>query len=58
MGRKTLIRADDGLYPRWNGKHLYAERQAMDAQTWALVYQQQDVSDDATFDPVCVKGST
>jgi hypothetical protein len=29
----------------------------MDAQTWALVYQQQDVSDDAIFDPVCVKGS-
>ena len=48
---------DTGLYPRWNGRHLYNERQAMDATTWALVYQQQDVSDDAIFDPVCVKGS-
>jgi hypothetical protein len=48
---------EDGLYPRWNGKHLFAERQAMDAQTWALIYQQQDVSDDAIFDPICVKGS-
>ena len=48
---------EDGLYPRWNGKHLYAERQAMDASTWALIYQQQDISDDAIFDPVCVKGS-
>jgi hypothetical protein len=47
----------DNLYPRWNGKHLFNERQAMDAQTWALVYQQQDVSDDAIFDPVCVRGS-
>jgi hypothetical protein len=29
----------------------------MDASTWALVYQQQDISDDAIFDPVCVRGS-
>lgn len=48
---------DTGFYPRWNGRHLYNERQAMDASTWALVYQQQDISDDAIFDPVCVKGS-
>ena len=46
-----------GLYPRWNGRHLFNERQAMDGVTWALVYQQQDVSDDAVFDPVCVRGS-
>ena len=50
-------KTDEGLYPRWNGKHLYNERQAMDAQTWALIYQQQDVSDDAVFDAICVKGS-
>jgi hypothetical protein len=48
---------DDGLYPRWNGRNLYNERQAMDASTWALVYQQQDISDDAIFDPACVRGS-
>jgi hypothetical protein len=48
---------ETGLYPRWNGRHLYNERQAMDSSTWALVYQQQDVSDNAAFDPVCVKGS-
>jgi hypothetical protein len=47
----------EGLYPRWNGRNLYNERQAMDASTWALVYQQQDISDDAIFDPVCVRGS-
>jgi hypothetical protein len=29
----------------------------MDASTWALVYQQQDISDDAIYDPVCVRGS-
>ena len=48
---------ENGLYPRWSGRNLFNERQAMDASTWALVYQQQDISDDAVFDPVCVRGS-
>jgi hypothetical protein len=48
---------EDGLYPRWNGRNLFNERQSMDASTWALIYQQQDISDDAIFDPVCVRGS-
>jgi hypothetical protein len=38
-----------GFYPRWNGRNLYNERQSMDASTWALIYQQQDISDDAAF---------
>ena len=46
-----------GLYPRWNGQNLWTERQQMDTSTWALVYQQQDISDDAIFDPVSVRGS-
>jgi hypothetical protein len=29
----------------------------MDTSTWALVYQQQDISENAAFDPVCVKGA-
>ena len=48
---------DTGFFPRWSGRNLFNERQAMDASTWALVYQQQDISDDAVFDPVCVRGS-
>jgi hypothetical protein len=56
-GQEESDKTEDGLYPRWNGRHLYNERQAMDASTWALVYQQQDISDNAVFDPVCVKGS-
>ena len=48
---------ENGLYPRWSGRNLYNERQAMDASTWALVYQQQDISENAAFDPVIVKGS-
>jgi hypothetical protein len=48
---------ENGLYPRWSGRNLYNERQAMDASTWALVYQQQDISENSAFDPVCVKGA-
>jgi hypothetical protein len=56
-GQSESDKNEEGLYPRWNGRHLYNERQSMDASTWALIYQQQDISDDAIFDPVCVKGS-
>lgn len=56
-GQEDTDKLPSGNYPRWNGKHLYNERQAMDTTTWALVYQQQDVSENAAFDPVCVKGS-
>ena len=56
-GQSDADKTEEGLYPRWNGKHLFAERQAMDASTWALIYQQQDISDDAIFDPVSVRGS-
>ena len=48
---------EEGLYPRWSGRNLYNERQAMDSSTWALIYQQQDISENAAFDPVCVRGS-
>jgi hypothetical protein len=48
---------ENGFYPRWNGRNLFNERQSMDSSTWALIYQQQDISDDAIFDPVCVRGS-
>ena len=58
VGQKEEERdSSTGFYPRWNGRNLYNERQSMDASTWALIYQQQDISDDAAFDPVCVRGS-
>jgi len=56
-GQTEAEQNEEGLYPRWSGRNLYNERQAMDASTWALVYQQQDVSENAAFDPVCVRGS-
>ncbi len=56
-GQEDSDKNEDGLYPRWSGRNLYNERQAMDASTWALVYQQQDISENSAFDPVCVRGS-
>ena len=56
-GQEEKDKDENGLYPRWSGRNLYNERQAMDASTWALVYQQQDISENSAFDPVCVKGS-
>jgi len=56
-GQEESEKDEYGLYPRWNGRHLFNERQAMDGVTWALVYQQQDVAEDAIFDSVCVRGS-
>ena len=47
----------DGLYPKWNGKQLFERRSEVGAHTWALVYQQQDVEEDAIFPPVHVYGS-
>ena len=56
-GQEANEQDEEGLYPRWSGRNLYNERQAMDTSTWALIYQQQDVSENAAFDPVCVRGS-
>jgi len=48
---------EDGLYPRWTGERLAALRNEVGPTKWALVYQQQDVSDDATFHAKAVFGS-
>jgi hypothetical protein len=48
---------EDGLYPKWNGSALYRRRGEVAASTWALVYQQQDVEEDAVFAPALVNTS-
>jgi len=46
---------EDGYFPRWDGKHLKTRRGVLDPKTWAMVYQQQDVSEDAIFDANLVR---
>ena len=48
---------DDGLFDRWTGPRLSEVRNDIGPSKWAMVYQQQDVSSEAVFDPVCVRGS-
>lgn len=45
----------DGLFPRWDGRHLYRRRGVLDPKTWSMVYMQQDVSSEAVFDPYTVR---
>jgi hypothetical protein len=47
----------DGLYPAWDGPALADARGDNGAMVWSLVYQQEDVSEDMTFHPTCVRGS-
>jgi hypothetical protein len=46
---------ENGLYPRWTGERLYHRRGLVDARTWSMVYQQQEVSDAAIFDVKTVR---
>lgn len=47
----------DGTYEAWDGPRLNRVRDAKPPRVWSLVYQQAEVADDATFDPLCVNGS-
>jgi hypothetical protein len=48
---------EDGDYPRWDGPHLKRLQDQYPAQTWALVFMQQEVSEDSVFHPACVMAS-
>lgn len=43
------VQREDGLWPKWDGPRLSKLRKKIKPSTWALVYMQQPVSDDATF---------
>jgi hypothetical protein len=49
---------ENGLYPKWDGKALFKRRGEVTPNTWALVYQQEDVEEDSIFPPALVQGST
>jgi len=47
---------EEGLFPKWDGKALVRRRSEVTPSTWALVYQQEDVSEDNIFAPAIVQG--
>lgn len=49
IDERDLTADAEGLYPRWNGRHLYKVRGSLDQKTWAMVYMQAEVSEDAVF---------
>jgi hypothetical protein len=48
---------ENGMYPAWPGPRMHMERNKKPPRIWALVYQQEDISDDSVFHPTCVAGS-
>lgn len=48
---------ENGLYPKWDGPALHRRRSEVMSSTWALVYMQQDVEEDAVFSPVLVNSA-
>lgn len=48
---------EDGMYAAWDGRRCAKVRDSKPPLVWQLVYQQQQVADDAVFDPLCVQGS-
>jgi hypothetical protein len=48
---------ENGNYPKWDGPSLFKRRSQVSPSVWAMVYQQEDVTEDAIFSPTCVAGS-
>lgn len=48
---------EDGLWPKWDGKRLSTIRGAIKPSTWAMVYQQTAISEDALFTVEAFNGS-
>jgi hypothetical protein len=47
----------NGNYPKWDGESLFKRRSQVSPSVWAMVYQQEDVTEDAIFAPTCIAGS-
>ena len=46
----------DGLYQKWDGPALFTRRSEVAPSVWAMVYQQEDVTEDSIFSPTIVAG--
>jgi hypothetical protein len=54
---ELLTPDENGHFVKWDGKRLFERRSEVSPSTWALVYQQQDVEEDAIFPLPIVNGS-
>ena len=53
----TQVADENGLFPKWDGSRLSQKRRRVSPRAWAMVYQQQQVSDDAIFQADALKAS-
>lgn len=49
---------EQGYYDKWDGPNLHIRRSEVSPSTWAMVYQQQDIEDDAVFNALLVSAAT
>lgn len=56
QARKLVKQNEDGLYPMWSGLALSKRRAGMSPRNWAMVYQQEQVVEDAIFSVKNVTG--
>ena len=54
--RKLVQQDENGLWPMWDGKALAKKRRKMSPRNWSMVYQQDQVADDAIFKMEDVQG--
>lgn len=54
--RKLVQQDEAGLWPMWNGEALARKRRKMSPRNWSMVYQQEQVADDAIFKMEAVQG--
>ena len=53
----TQAADENGLFPKWDGTRLAQKRRRVSPRAWAMVYQQQQVSDEAIFQADALKAS-
>ena len=53
----TQVADENGLFPKWDGTRLSQKRRRVSPRAWAMVYQQQQVADDAIFSAEAIKAS-
>lgn len=50
------VQDENGLWPKWDGERLAKLRRKLKPSTWALVYQQEPISEDSTFTMEAITG--
>ena len=56
-GVRDAVADEDGMFQKWDGPRLAKKRARVAPRTWAMVYMQQQVTDDAIFHPDAVRAA-